>query len=119
MRRVDMDDIDIDVGGCYLYEGEAFTGEVVEVDKSGRIVGLTTVERGLAHGPDLTWYPNGQLQSEVDVVRGISVGISRSWHPNGQLAEELHHRAGGAPTARRWDEEGNLIPPRRTGGPPG
>ena len=43
---------------------------------------------GLAEGPWLTWYSNGQLLSERNMKQGREHGRQRSWWPNGQLMME-------------------------------
>ena len=43
---------------------------------------------GLADGPWLTWYDNGQLMSERQMKNGKEHGRQRSWWPNGQLMME-------------------------------
>lgn len=43
---------------------------------------------GLAEGPWLTWYSNGQLLSERNMQQGREHGRQRSWWPNGQLMME-------------------------------
>jgi hypothetical protein len=43
---------------------------------------------GLAEGPWLTWYSNGQLLSERGMKQGREHGRQRSWWPNGQLMME-------------------------------
>jgi len=43
---------------------------------------------GLAEGPWLTWYGNGQLLSERHMKQGREHGRQRSWWPNGQLMME-------------------------------
>lgn len=43
---------------------------------------------GIADGPWLTWYDNGQLMSERQMKQGKEHGRQRSWWPNGQLMME-------------------------------
>lgn len=109
--RVNIDDTDQDDALRYVYNGELFTGEVVEMDKAGNVVGLTTVREGIPHGPDLGWYPDGRLEGETQVVDGRVVGTSRHWHPNGQLSEErdFDHR-GHLVAVRRWNADGAPVP---------
>lgn len=45
-------------------------------------------QNGVADGPWLTWYDNGQLMSERQMKHGKEHGRQRSWWPNGQLMME-------------------------------
>ncbi len=45
-------------------------------------------QKGLADGPWLMWYDNGQLMSERQMKHGKEHGRQRSWWPNGQLMME-------------------------------
>jgi antitoxin component YwqK of YwqJK toxin-antitoxin module len=92
------------------YQGERFTGEVVETTPDGRIIALTSYFNGMEDGPAAEWYPNGQLRARGSTSSGRAVGLHLEWHPNGQLAVE--HRfddAGREISIRRWDESGHLI----------
>lgn len=44
--------------------------------------------KGVADGPWLTWYANGQPMSERQMKSGKEHGRQRSWWPNGQLMME-------------------------------
>ena len=115
--RVNIDDTDMDKAQRFTYDGELFTGEVVETDRDGNVIGLTTVRDGIPHGPDLGWYPDGTLEGRTTVVDGMVVGVSSHWHPNGRLAEEREFDdRGQLVDVRRWREDGTPIltnPPRR------
>ncbi|QBI56494.1 toxin-antitoxin system YwqK family antitoxin [Streptomonospora litoralis] len=92
-------------------DGEAYTGEAVELGKNGQVIALTTYERGLEHGPSLEWYPNGQLMEEgrVDMVKG-AVGVWKTWHKDGTLAAERTFDDDGRMLAdRAWDADGHVV----------
>lgn len=44
--------------------------------------------QGVADGPWLTWYDDGQLMAERHMKQGREHGRQRSWWPNGQLMME-------------------------------
>jgi antitoxin component YwqK of YwqJK toxin-antitoxin module len=109
--RVNIDDTTLDEDGThYLYQGELFTGELVETLANGTIVTLKRVRNGQQDGVDQQWYPDGTPRSESTIVSGSAVGLSRQWHPNGQLAEEaeLDH-SGDVIWQRCWAEDGTPI----------
>ncbi|HWR49191.1 MAG TPA: hypothetical protein VN327_16520, partial [Pseudonocardiaceae bacterium] len=104
-------DTDFDDDLRYFYQGEPFTGEAVETDPAGRVIGLITFRNGIAHGPDLEWYPDGTRRFEANVVNGNAVGISRQWHHNGQLAEETEFDERGEMVRfQHWNEDGSPAP---------
>lgn len=109
--RINVEDTDIDDGLRYLYQGEPFTGEVVEANQDGQILSLITLSGGIGHGPDLSWHPDGQRKTETTVQEGRAVGIGRAWHPNGQLAEEREFNDyGDLVRVSRWNEDGSPAP---------
>jgi antitoxin component YwqK of YwqJK toxin-antitoxin module len=97
-----------------LYEGEPFTGEVVETAPNGRIVALTSYSNGMEDGPATQWYADGQLRAKGVVSSGRAVGLHRRWHRNGQLAAEQRYDDNGRElSVRTWDEAGNVIDDRQ------
>lgn len=57
-----------------------------------------------------TFYPNGQLESEVQVIDGNITGVSRQWYVNGQLHQEVemrNSRPNGIKT--QWSKLGELV----------
>jgi antitoxin component YwqK of YwqJK toxin-antitoxin module len=64
-------------------------------------------EDDLRHGPDMTWYANGQLFVENHYNHGKEDGIQRDWHENGTLAAETPQVNGLAHgTCREWYPNG-------------
>lgn len=113
--RINIDDTDIDDSLHYLYQGEPFTGEVVETNQAGQILNLITLSGGRGHGLELSWHPNGQLKTETTLEDGRAVGISRAWHPNGQLADEREFDDDGdLVSVIRWNEDGSPAPDSET-----
>ncbi|MET7718906.1 hypothetical protein [Streptomyces sp. NPDC005407] len=112
VERVDIDDseIDMDYGGCLLYRGELFTGEVTE--HSGDVlVSLDAYVEGVQHGLSREWYKDGTLRSEGTARMGRPVGLSREWHSSGTLAAERVFAEDGLTLLadRAWDEQGHPV----------
>jgi hypothetical protein len=62
------------------------------------------------NGPERTYHPNGQIESEVTYLDGKLTGISRSWHSNGVLESELPVKNGlGNGLCKQWDSNGRLL----------
>ncbi|MEU1900246.1 hypothetical protein ABZ512_17860 [Nocardiopsis dassonvillei] len=110
-QKVDVDELDYDYDGYLtLYGDEPFTGQAVEKDGSGNIVDLATYERGVEHGIQKSWYPNGQIKSEGSTESGTARGVWRKWHANGRIAEETEFdEAGNRMYTRSWNAEGELT----------
>ncbi|MFD0774129.1 toxin-antitoxin system YwqK family antitoxin [Streptomonospora algeriensis] len=111
MRRVNEEDIDFDETEMVFYEGEPFTGEVVETDRAGNIVAAVAYNQGYRHGPWREWHSNGNLLIEGRVEFGKGpVGTWKKWHKNGALAEERRFDDHGRTLSiREWDENGALT----------
>lgn len=57
-----------------------------------------------------TFYPNGQIETEVTYVGEHIEGVTRHWHENGTLKEEVPVRKSRTHgTVRQWDAAGNLL----------
>ena len=61
--RINIDEARFD-NHRYFYGDEPFTGEAVETNPVGQVIALTTVRDGIPHGPEIEWYPSGQVESE-------------------------------------------------------
>ncbi|MDT0304781.1 toxin-antitoxin system YwqK family antitoxin [Streptomonospora wellingtoniae] len=118
MERVEDTDIEYDDGIAFLND-DVYTGEVVELDSDGNVIGLITYKRGHEHGPWLEWYSSGarKVEGQVDIGKG-AVGTWRHWHENGRLAQERRFDdRGRALSNRTWDAEGNLVEDRQYSNP--
>lgn len=116
MRRIDWsrDDAGIDHGDDLRleFQGEPFTGEVVE-EVDGELLSQDFYTNGVPDGPTREWWPNGRLRAEGEVRFGLPRGVFREWHENGRLAVEKHFDdAGAVATALYWDEKGTPIDDR-------
>jgi hypothetical protein len=57
-----------------------------------------------------SFYPSGQIESEVTLVGGLPNGFTRFWHPNGVLAQELAVKDGRPEgISRHWNEKGEEV----------
>lgn len=88
MRRSEFDELDSDDSLEYVLAGEPFTGEVVETDRSGRLLSLSTVVAGQPDGLTTIWYSDGTKKLQETIKNGSPVGMAQRWHVNGVLAEE-------------------------------
>jgi hypothetical protein len=108
--RVHIDDTDSPDGFGFDHEGRPVTGEVVDTDRTGNVNDVTPVVRGVPHGVQRAWYPDGTLRLAIPLFNGVARGTSRRWYPNGRLAEERDiDDRGGLVAIRRWDESGSPI----------
>lgn len=119
MLRVNVDDLvegEYGEGVDYRYDGEPFTGEMIEIAPNGRLIKSEIYKEGVPHGPSREWYPNGVLREVGESRKGDPIGEWREWHPNGRLAALRLFSEFGNPLGHKlWDEDGNLtyeIPPR-------
>lgn len=112
MRRINFDELDSAGSLEYLLAGELFTGEVVETDRSGRLLSLIKVVKGDPDGLTTIWYPDGTKKLQETIKNGRPVGVAQRWHVNGVLAEEKTFDEQGRRVATvTWDEAGQRIEP--------
>lgn len=112
LPRIDIDDpeFEMDESEVVSYQGQRFTGEVVEYQR-GALISLVTYKDGIEDGPSKEWYMDGTLSSEGTLRGGFPVGESKEWHPNGRLASRVLMSANGLRQLEitEWDENGNLT----------
>ncbi|MDG4835724.1 hypothetical protein O7631_04245 [Micromonospora sp. WMMD967] len=108
--RVDYDDVETEDDLRVTYQGEPFTGEVVERSPQGQVVALTTYFEGMEDGPSAEWYPTGERKAEGSVRYGTAVGVHEEWHRNGNLASRVEFDDQGRMLSQqRWAEDGTPI----------
>ncbi len=109
IQRIDIDDPEVDMneGQCLLYQGEPFSGEVVEY-LSGKMVSLDVYIEGVQSGISREWYKDGTLRSAGMMKNGLPCGEFKEWHPNGTLAARKVFSDDGLTLLEdfSWDEEG-------------
>ncbi len=106
--RVSLDDVDVDEQGLIFYDGQAFTGTVVESIPDGRVLSEADYFHGLQDGPEKIYRSNGQLEQER-VYRSGRVVEVREWHPNGKIARLTKHDDVSTTEEHQWDENGIEI----------
>lgn len=109
---VDTDDTEWDIDGAVVLDGEPFTGQRVEFDREGRIVGWEGYRQGRLHGRGVRWWPDGTTRTLFEATDfGRVVGDLLSWHPNGVLAKRVAYDERGVPVAHEeWDADGEPAP---------
>ncbi|MEV1159400.1 hypothetical protein AB0J27_28810 [Micromonospora chokoriensis] len=108
--RVDYDDVETEDDLRVTYQGEPFTGEVVERSPQGQVIALTTYFEGMEDGPSAEWYPTGERKAEGNVRYGTAVGVHEEWHRNGNPASRVEFDDQGRMLSRqRWAEDGTPI----------
>jgi len=108
VRRVDINDpaVRTDEGLRLLYDGEPFTGEVVEGFLEDPF-SLETYVDGWQTGPWRLWYGDGSPQAQGEFVNGGPVGEVLTWHENGRLeSRKLYSESSRELASCTWDEEG-------------
>ncbi|MEU7948458.1 hypothetical protein AB0C50_27545 [Micromonospora taraxaci] len=92
------------------YQGDLFTGEVVERSPQGQVIALTTYFEGMEDGPSAEWYPTGERKAEGSARYGTAVGVHEEWHRNGNPASRVEFDDQGRMLSRqRWAEDGTPI----------
>lgn len=108
---IDLDQTELDAGGCVLHDGAPYSGEVVRRASNGQVVALTMYYKGFEDGVSLEWYPDGQPRVEGHSrYRVGAVGVWREWHQCGALAAEYGFSDNGRlQFVRRWNAAGLMI----------
>lgn len=109
VRRIDINDpaVDMDAGQRLLYDGEPFTGEVVEGFMEDP-TSLETYRDGWLHGPWRLWYGPGLPKAQGEFVNTGFVGEVLTWHYNGRLeSRQLFSERSIELADYAWDEDGN------------
>lgn len=113
--QVNTNDTDWDELGRVVHDGVPYTGEIVETDKNGVLVGRRTLINGRQNGLEQRWHPSGALKAELVTDMGRVVGTAKEWHENGVLAfERIFDERGVLMTINQWDESGNPVERPRT-----
>lgn len=93
-----------------FFNGEPYTGEVVEQGPDGGLGSLYTYDDGALDGPYREWFPDQQLVVEGEMAGGVHVGVLRKWSSRGHRVEEVRFDELGREVGRRrWDENGELA----------
>ncbi|CCH15527.1 toxin-antitoxin system YwqK family antitoxin [Micromonospora lupini] len=108
--RVEYDDVETEDDLRVTYQGDLFTGEVVERSPQGQVIAITTYFNGMEDGLSTEFYPSGERKAEGSARYGTAVGVHQEWHRNGNLAARLEFDDQGKLLSRhRWAEDGTPI----------
>lgn len=93
--NINFDEIELkhpDIGGgnVYYYQGQPFTGTIIEYN-NGIIVGEISVVGGHTQGRIALYYENGQIQEEYFKKFNKAYGIYKEWDENGNLISEVNY----------------------------
>jgi antitoxin component YwqK of YwqJK toxin-antitoxin module len=88
--NINFDDIEImhpDAGGgnVYYYQGQPFTGTIVEYNNLNVLVGEITVVNGHTRGRVASYYNTGQIKEEYFEKYNQMYSIYKKWNQNGGL----------------------------------
>src|SRR5215469_2482998 len=77
--------------------------------KFKQIQTLGFADHGVLKGPNLAWYPNGQLWQSFAFVNGKADGQLTMWHPTGEVQVRAFWRAGELDGVwEQYDKSGHL-----------
>lgn len=69
----------------WFYEGNLFSGYMVEKESDGQLVYKLPILEGKQQGIAIGWYNSGEKLLERIYINGKCEGIFKQWWPNGQL----------------------------------
>ncbi len=80
----------VNIEGRWHKKGEqhAYSGDFIETNKKGAVVGKGTFTDGVADGPRIMYYDNGNKELERSYKNGTMDGIAREYYKNGVLKQE-------------------------------
>jgi antitoxin component YwqK of YwqJK toxin-antitoxin module len=88
--RVSYDDLEIqgfNAGGgvIYRYQGNLFTGVIVEFYDDGKVESETEFKNGSKEGVHRTYHPNGKIENEYLEKNNREYGVDKTWDESGNL----------------------------------
>jgi hypothetical protein len=105
------DDCDYSDAQELLYEGEPYTGTVVERGPAGQLITEQHFRAGVLDGVSRAWNLEGTVIREREYNFGMYKRW-REWHANGQLKRDIRYDALGHVTVDgAWDALGRPIDP--------
>ena len=95
----------------YVNSKKTFSGIVELKHKNDKVSGRTSYKNGILNGPCLTWYDNGQKESQVNFKDGEFEGLYSQWHRNGQRFSESRFVSGELieGSEKYWNTNGELV----------
>ena len=61
------------------------------------------------HGTMKSWYPNGNLETQIEYVHGQKSGKAQTWYADGQIQFDGYYKEGYLISETRWDENGDSL----------
>lgn len=92
MTTINFNDINIEVkhpdaggGSTYYYQGQPFTGTIVEFHDNGNLIGETEIKNSYIDGRIRQYYENGQIEEEKFKRFNRIYGTYKYWNEEGIL----------------------------------
>ncbi len=88
---------------------EPFEGRAVLHHPNGRLMFKAEYRAGRQHGDMVSFFADGQKQSEGTLVEGRFHGKVIYYHPNGEVQSHYVYQNGDAISRKNWDAAGNMV----------
>jgi antitoxin component YwqK of YwqJK toxin-antitoxin module len=98
------------VNGLWYYADTLFSGHVHAFHANGNMQRMQGYYSGKEEGLLMTWFPDGQKESERYFVNGEKEGVHKGWWENGQQRFEYHFSNGQYEgDFREWSVNGTMA----------
>jgi hypothetical protein len=88
---------------------EPFEGKAVSHHPNGQLMFKAEYHAGRQHGELVSFFADGQKQSEGTLVDGLFHGKVIYYHPNGEVQSHYVYQNGEAISRKNWDAAGNMV----------
>jgi antitoxin component YwqK of YwqJK toxin-antitoxin module len=89
VERVEEQYLDYDENQLTCYKGKPYTGiGYYSFDDGVGVAYEVNYQDGHEHGLKRKWFSRSKLEYEYPMFRGMGHGRQKTWHPNGQLKED-------------------------------
>ena len=88
---------------------EPFEGKAVSHHPNGQLMFRAKYRAGRQHGEMVSFFADGQKQSEGTLVDGRFHGKVVYYHPNGEVQSHYVYQNGEAISRKNWDATGNMV----------
>ena len=90
-------------------ESEPFKGKAVSHHPNGQLMFKAEYRAGRQHGELISFFADGQKQSEGMLADGSFHGKVIYYHPNGEVQSHYVYQNGEAISRKNWDAAGNMV----------
>ncbi len=98
------------VNGIWYYADTMFSGHVHAFHENGNMQRMQGYYKGKEEGLLVTWFPDGQKESERYFAAGEKEGVHKGWWENGKLRFEYHFSNGQYDgDFREWSVNGTIA----------